>query len=72
MGKYENRHKINCSWRETLSVEEAGRLLGISRSSAFQAAANGQLPVIKIGKRLLVPRAALERILGAPLSREVS
>lgn len=50
--------------RETLSVTEAGERLGISRSSAFQAAASGELPVIRIGKRLLVPRVALERMLG--------
>lgn len=70
MKKRKNCHEINNSRRETLSVAEAGRRLGISRSSAFQAAANGQLPVIKIGKRLLVPRVALERMLGAPLSAE--
>jgi excisionase family DNA binding protein len=52
--------------RETLTVPEAGEILGISRSSAFQAASNGELPVIRIGKRLLVPRAALERMLDGP------
>lgn len=54
----------------TMSVEEAGEVLGISRSSAFQAAANGQLPVIRIGKRLLVPRHAIEQMLGAPVTTE--
>jgi excisionase family DNA binding protein len=49
--------------RETLTVVEAAEILGISRSSAFQAASNGELPVIRIGKRLLVPRIALERML---------
>ena len=53
--------------QQTFSVEEAGELLGISRSSAFQAAANGQLPIIRIGKRMLVPRLALEQMLGGPL-----
>lgn len=56
--------------QQTLSVEDAGEILGISRSSAFQAAANGQLPVIRIGKRLLVSRHALEEILGGPLPVE--
>jgi excisionase family DNA binding protein len=54
--------------QETLSVPQAGEILGISRSSAFQAAASGELPVIRIGKRLLVSRAALERMLGATLA----
>jgi excisionase family DNA binding protein len=52
--------------RETLSVVEAAEILGISRSSAFHAASKGELPVIRIGKRLLIPRAALERMLGGP------
>ena len=56
--------------QQTLSVEDAGEILGISRSSAFQAAANGQLPVIRIGKRLLVPRCALEQMLGEPVTTE--
>ena len=49
--------------RQTLTVEEAAALLGIGRNSAYQAVASGQLPVIRIGRRLLVPRAALERLL---------
>jgi excisionase family DNA binding protein len=53
--------------RATYSVPEAGEILGIGRSLAFAAAAAGTLPVIRIGKRLLVPRAALEKLLGGPL-----
>jgi excisionase family DNA binding protein len=53
-----------------LTVEEAGRLLGISRNSAYEAARRGELPAIRIGKRLIVPRAALERLLGAPIDGE--
>jgi excisionase family DNA binding protein len=51
------------SGRRTLSVEEAGRILGISRGSAYAYARNGSIPTIKLGKRLLVPRAALDRLL---------
>jgi excisionase family DNA binding protein len=47
----------------TLTVEEAARALGINRNSAYEAARNGELPSIKIGRRILVPRAALERML---------
>jgi excisionase family DNA binding protein len=43
----------------TITVEEAGRLLGISRRSAYRAAARGQIPSFKIGRRLLVPTPAL-------------
>ncbi|GMQ90467.1 MAG: hypothetical protein BMS9Abin10_0849 [Gammaproteobacteria bacterium] len=48
---------------ETLSVPEAGEILGISRNGAYDAARRGELPVIKIGRKLLVPRIALERML---------
>jgi excisionase family DNA binding protein len=47
----------------TIKIEEAARLLGISRNTAYDAAKNGQLPTVKIGKRLLVPTAALDRLL---------
>jgi excisionase family DNA binding protein len=47
----------------TISVEEAGRRLGIGRNSAYEAARRREIPVIKIGKRLLVPIAALDRLL---------
>jgi excisionase family DNA binding protein len=53
--------------RATFSVDEAGQILGISRSAAFQAANNREIPVIRIGRRLLVPRAALEQLLGGPI-----
>jgi len=49
--------------RSVLTVEEAAQLMRISRGSAYEAARCGQLPTIRIGRRLLVPRAALERLL---------
>lgn len=50
--------------RLTLSVEEAGRLLGLSRQSAYEAAKRGELPVLKFGRRLVVSRARLMAMLG--------
>lgn len=52
--------------RRTLTVDEAARELGIGRTLAFQMARTGQLPVIRLGRRVLVPRAALERLLADP------
>jgi excisionase family DNA binding protein len=49
--------------RQTLTVEEAARVLGIGRSAAYLAARRGDLPVIRIGRRYVVPRVALERLL---------
>ena len=48
--------------RLTVTVEEAARMLGISRNSAFEAARRGDIPTLRIGRRLLVPKAALERL----------
>ena len=49
--------------KRTLTIPEAARLLGISRNGAYQAAHLGQLPVLVFGRRLLVPIAALEKML---------
>jgi excisionase family DNA binding protein len=45
--------------RATLTVPEAGQLLGIGRNQAYAAARAGQLPVLQLGGRLLVPTARL-------------
>jgi excisionase family DNA binding protein len=58
--------------RQTLRIEEAAKILGIARNTAYDAAKNGQLPTIKIGKRLLVPRIAIERMLSLPASGAVA
>jgi excisionase family DNA binding protein len=49
--------------RLTLTVEEAATSLGISRASAYEAVRRGDIPAVRIGRRILVPRAALERFL---------
>jgi len=49
--------------RLTVSVEEAGRILGISRGSAYARAEDGSLPTLRLGKRLLVPKSALDKML---------
>lgn len=48
------------------TVEAAGKLLGLSRPSAYAAAASGEIPTIRIGRRLLVPKARLAAMLGEP------
>ncbi len=50
----------------TISVEHAGEVLGISRRSAYRAATTGELPTIRLGRRLLVPTARLLELLGLP------
>jgi excisionase family DNA binding protein len=46
-----------------MTLSEAASLLRISRGSAYEAAKRREIPTIKIGRRLLVPRDALERLL---------
>lgn len=47
--------------RLTLTVPEVATRLGIGRNQAYALARAGRLPVIRIGKRFLVPVVALER-----------
>ena len=48
---------------KVLTVEEAGRWLGIGRSAAYDAIQRNELPHIRIGRRIVVPIKALERLL---------
>lgn len=43
------------------TVEEAGVLLGLGRSGTYEAVRRGDIPTIRIGRRLLIPRVALDR-----------
>lgn len=56
--------------RLVFTVEEAAKVLGISRSFAYEAVQRGDIPSMHIGRRILVPKAALNRMLeqagGAP------
>jgi excisionase family DNA binding protein len=44
----------------TLTIPQAARLLGISISKTYEAARAGQLPIIRIGTRVLISRKRLE------------
>ena len=47
----------------TITVTEAACRLGIGRNSAYEAVRRGEIPTIRIGKRILVPISALDRLL---------
>src|SRR4051794_3938031 len=47
----------------TYSVVKAAELLGVGRNQAYEAVRTGEIPSIRIGKRILVPRIALENLL---------
>jgi excisionase family DNA binding protein len=50
--------------RLTYTVEEAGRLLGIGRGAAYEGVKNGDIPSLRVCRRILVPRAPLMALLG--------
>jgi excisionase family DNA binding protein len=46
-----------------LTVEQAGRLLGLGRTASYDAVRRGELPVLRFGRRLVVPTNAILRML---------
>lgn len=51
--------------RLVLSVPEAADLLGISRALGYELVARGELPSLRLGRRIVVPRAALLALVAA-------
>jgi len=49
--------------RYCMAVPEAARRLGVSRNFGYELVKRGELPVIRFGKRLLIPKVALEKML---------
>jgi excisionase family DNA binding protein len=49
--------------RLTFTVEEAAHALGVSRAHAYELAARGAIPTLRLGRRILVPREALLRMM---------
>ncbi|HSH61895.1 MAG TPA: helix-turn-helix domain-containing protein [Acidimicrobiales bacterium] len=48
----------------TITVKEAAALLGISERSAYDAVHRGEIPVIRLGRRMTVPTVPILRMLG--------
>jgi excisionase family DNA binding protein len=51
--------------RDTFTVPEVAEILGLSINSAYAAVAAGTIPALTFGKRRVVPRKSLEKLLGA-------
>lgn len=49
-----------------VAVPDAARLLGIGTTLAWDLVRSGAIPSIKLGRRVLVPHAALERLADVP------
>ena len=48
--------------RLLVSVNEAARVLGISRSYAYELVAAGILVPVRLGRRVLIPLTAIEEL----------
>jgi excisionase family DNA binding protein len=46
-----------------LTVDEAAQILRVSRAFAYELLNRGELPCLRLGRRILVPRRALERFI---------
>lgn len=55
----DDEHKL------AISIPAAAKPLGISRNLAYQLARSGELPSVRLGRRLIVPKIALDKILGS-------
>ena len=47
----------------TITVERAGQLLGISRGLAYELVRRGDIPAIRLGRRLVVPTRIIDELL---------
>jgi Helix-turn-helix domain len=65
LSDWESSPILPAKWagRLTFTVPEVGEILGISRWSAYQAALRGEIGVIEIGRRKVIPRRVVERML---------
>jgi excisionase family DNA binding protein len=65
MNMAENFQVLDSRWdnRSTLTIEETGEVLGLSRAGIYAAANAGHIPLIRIGRRMIVLRFALEKML---------
>ncbi|MGF1600314.1 MAG: helix-turn-helix domain-containing protein [Acidimicrobiales bacterium] len=49
--------------RQTYTVPEVAQILGIGRNTAYESCRVGEIPTVRVGGRVLVPRAAIEAML---------
>jgi hypothetical protein len=47
----------------TMAVPDAGKLIGLGRNASYEAVRRGDIPCIRIGRRIMVPVAAFHRML---------
>ncbi len=50
--------------RLTFTVSESAAILGISRTTAYELVRSGALPCVRLGRRIVITRRTLEKLLG--------
>jgi len=56
--------------KAVLTIPEVARLLGLSRNFGYELARRGEIPIIRFGRKIVVPKAKFERMLGLTSERE--
>ena len=56
--------------RLTVTVDEAARLLGVSRGLAYELVARGELPALRLGRRRVVPRMAIDALIADACAKD--
>jgi excisionase family DNA binding protein len=56
----------------TLTVEQTAKLLGIGRSTAYELIRTGDIPSLRLGRRIVVPACQVQAMLGDPASTVVA
>ena len=46
-----------------LTVDDVRKTLGLSRGLVYEAVRRGDIPSVRVGRRILIPKAALEKLL---------
>jgi hypothetical protein len=69
MRRLERRPRRHSEEALTYSVPEAGEMAGIGKDAAYRAAMRGEIPTIKLGKILRVPKARWDRVLSGERGR---
>ena len=55
----------------TITIPEAARRLGIGRNQGYECARRGEIPTIRLGKRMVVPLAAFEAMLAVQSKQQI-
>ena len=64
-------HHTEPRYPMTISVPEAARRLGIGRNQGYECARRGEIPTIRLGKRMVVPLAAFDAMLAVRSKQQI-